>query len=116
MLTEDQETSLDVRYNLLKNMGWTRLLQGRHEEAEYTLLAAVGITKNPAASEVIENKGAAHCVLAQALDKQDKPSALEEYKICCQQGNRLNSDEDTWLHLAHTKLNKAGESCPNPGN
>ena len=116
LLTEDQETSLDVRYNLLKNMGWTRFLQGRHEEAEYTLLAAVGITKNPAASEVIENKGAAHCVLAQALDKQDKPSALEAYKICCQQGNRLNSDEDTWLHLAHTKLNKAGESCPNPGN
>ncbi len=114
LLAQKQNSDPELRYSLFKNLGWVRLEQGRYEEARLTLQAAIGITNNPEAAKYISNPGAAHCLLAQALDKQKKPKALEQWQKCCQLGSRLNPDEDTWLHLSQEKLSKAGKKCTKP--
>jgi len=114
LVAQKQNSEPEVRYSLLKNLGWVRLEQGRYEEARQTLQAALGIANNPEAVKYISNPGGAHCLLAQALDKQKQPTALEQWQKCCQLGSRLNPDEDTWLHLSHEKLSKAGKKCTNP--
>jgi len=112
-LAQKQNSYPQVRHSLFKNLGWVRLEQGRYEEARQTLQAAIGITNNPEAAKYISNPGAAHCLLAQVLDKQKQPKALEHWQKCCQLGSRLNPDEDTWLHLSQEKLRKAGKKCTN---
>lgn len=115
-LAPKQNTNPEVMYSLFKNLGWVRLEQGRYKEAQQTLQAAIGIAQNPNATKYIDNPGAAHCLLAQVLDKQKQASALEQWQKCCQLGSRLNPDEDTWLHLSHQKLAKAGKKCKNSKN
>jgi tetratricopeptide (TPR) repeat protein len=114
LLAQEKNSEPKIRYSLFKNLGWVRLEQGRYEEARQTLQAAIGITNNPEAANYISNPGAAHCLLAQALDKQKQPKALEQWQKCCQLGSRLNPDEDTWLHLSQEKLSKAGKKCTTP--
>jgi len=114
-LASEQQSFPDVRYNLLKNMGWIRFKQGRYAEAEQTLKAAIGIAENPETAQYIANHASAHCVLAQVLDQQKQSTALVHWQECCQGGSRFNSDEDTWLHLAHQQLKKAGKECSNTG-
>jgi tetratricopeptide (TPR) repeat protein len=97
---------LEVRYSLFKNLGWARLEQGRYEEAQQTLQAAIGITNNPEAIKHIDNPGAAHCLLAQVLQKQKQPTALSQWQKCSDLGSSLNPDEDSWLHLANEQLRK----------
>lgn len=116
VFAQKQNSLPEVRYSLFKNLGWARLEQGRYEEAQQTLQAAIGISRNPEAAKYISNPGAAHCLLAQVLDKQKQPTALEQWQKCCQLGSRLNPDEDTWLHLSQEKLSKAGRRCTNPQN
>lgn len=115
LLADEQESPLGVRYSLFKNLGWTRFLQGRNEEAQQTLLAAISIAENPQAPESIRNHTSAHCILAQVLDKQKQPGAIAQWQECCQ-GSQLNIEEDAWLHLAHQRLKKAGKTCPTPGS
>lgn len=115
-LAQKQNTYSEIRYSLFKNLGWVRLEQGRYEEAQQTLQTAIGIAQNPNATKYIYNPGAAHCLLAQVLEKQRQASALEQWQKCCQLGSRLNPDEDNWLHLSHQKLAKVGKKCENSNN
>lgn len=101
----------EVRYSLFKNLGWVRFEQGRYEEAQLNLQAAIGIANNPDVAKNIRNTGAAHCILAQVLERQKQLAALEQWQKCCEQGSTLNADEDTWLHLARQKLQKARRVC-----
>jgi tetratricopeptide (TPR) repeat protein len=113
--TDKQNSFTEVKYNLFKNLGWARFLQqDRDIEAQQALQAAIGITSNPEVAKYIENRGSAHCLLAQILERQKQPSAIEQWQQCCQFGSTLNPDEDTWLHLAHKKLQEAGKSCEQP--
>ncbi|MBD2458863.1 tetratricopeptide repeat protein [Nostoc sp. FACHB-87] len=107
VLTEEKNSTPEVKYSLLKNLGWARLEQNRYEEAQQTLQAAIGITRNPDAKNYIPNPGAAHCLLAQTLEKLKQPKALEQWQQCSHFGSRLNADEDTWLYLAKEKLSKS---------
>ncbi|MBN3906672.1 MAG: tetratricopeptide repeat protein [Nostoc sp. NMS1] len=107
VLAEEKKSDLEIKYSLFKNLGWARLQQGRYEEAQQTLQAAIGIARNPDAKNYIPNPGAAHCLLAQVLEKLKQPTALEQWQQCSQLGSRLNADEDTWLHLAKEKLSKS---------
>ncbi len=116
LLTEEPQIPLEVRYDLLKNLGWLRFQQGRYDEAQQTILAAIGITKNPAAPQYIKNSAAAHCILAQVLEQQKQPSALSSWERCCKLGSRLNRDEDSLLYFANQKLKNAGKQCTNTGN
>lgn len=107
LVLAEKNSNPETKYSLLKNLGWARLQQGRYEEAEQALQAAIGIARNPDAKKYIPNPGAAHCLLAQALEKLKRPTALEQWRQCSQLGSRLNPDEDTWLHLAKEKLSKS---------
>lgn len=115
LLTKEKNSYPEVRYKLFKNLSWVRFEQGRYEDARLTLQAAIGISTNPEAANYI-NPGSAHCLLAQVLDKQKQPTALEQWQKCCQLGSWLNLDEDPWLHLSQEKLSKAGRRCTNLEN
>jgi tetratricopeptide (TPR) repeat protein len=106
-----QKSFPEVKYDLFKNLGWARFEQGRVLEAQQALQVATGIASKPEVAQYIQNRGSAHCLLAQVLEKQKQPSALEQWQQCCQLSSTLNPDEDTWLHLAHKKLQEAGRSC-----
>lgn len=110
----EQNSLPDVKYNLFKNLGWARFQQGRDVEAQQPLQTAIGIAKNPEVVKYIGNRGSAYCLLAQVLERQQQPSAIQQWQQCCQLGSTLNPDEDTWLHLAHNKLKEAGRSCKTP--
>jgi tetratricopeptide (TPR) repeat protein len=107
--TGEQDSFPEVRYSLFKNLGWARFEQGRNPEAQQALQAAIGIASNPKVAQYIQNQGSAHCLLAQVLEEQKQPSAIQQWQQCVQLGSTLNPDEDTWLHLAHKKLQEAGK-------
>ena len=110
LLKAEKQNSLPkVRYSLYKNLGWVRFEQGRYDEAQAPLLTAIGIANNP-------ETASAHCILAQVMERQKQPTALEQWQKCCQQGSTLNAEEDTWLYLAQQKLKKAGRGCQNTAN
>ncbi|NES99565.1 MAG: tetratricopeptide repeat protein [Sphaerospermopsis sp. SIO1G1] len=107
-LAQKKNSYPEIKYRLFKNFGWVRLKQGRNEEAQQNLQAAIGITKNPESVKYIKNPGAVHCLLAQVLENQpttQKPAkALQQWQKCAQLGSTLNPDEDTWLHIARQKI------------
>ena len=105
----------EVKYNLFKNLGWARFLQQERDiEAQQALQVAIGIASNPEVAKYLENRGSAHCLLAQVLERQKQPGVIQQWQKCCQLGSTLNPDEDTWLHLANKKLKEAGKSCKQP--
>lgn len=89
-----------IEYIFLKNLGWARLMQNRPLEAESELRKALEI--NPQAA-------APHCLLAQALEDQNKAPAavLEQWQQCYALARGLNPEEDTWLDLARQRLSQA---------
>jgi len=111
-LSFTKEKDVGNRYSLLKNQGWARLKQKRYPEAAGLLKAAISIAEAPETRKEVQYPGSAHCLLAQTLEQQDEATALQQWKLCCQLGNRNNIDEDDWLHLAGEKLQEAGQSCP----
>ncbi|NEQ79083.1 MAG: tetratricopeptide repeat protein, partial [Moorea sp. SIO2I5] len=106
-----QDSFPEDKYNLFKNLGWARFQQGRDTEAEQALKTATGIASNPEVAQYLQNQGSAHCLLAQVLERQKKPGAIQQWQQCCWLGSTLNPDEDTWLHLAQKKLQEAKKSC-----
>ncbi|HLO88847.1 MAG TPA: tetratricopeptide repeat protein [Nostocaceae cyanobacterium] len=105
-LAQKKNSHPEIRYSLFKNLGWVRLEQGREEEAQQALQAATGIAKNPEAEKYINNPGAAHCLLAQVLEKQKQATAISHWHQCAKLGSTLNPDEDNWLHIAQKKIQK----------
>jgi len=106
----------DVKYSLFKNLGWARFEQGRYEEAQPYLLAAIGIASNRELAQYIRNPGAAHCLLAQVLEQQKQSGAWEHWQKCrnlvesrLASGEGINPEEDNWLHIAKKKLEKGGK-------
>ncbi|AOX03730.1 hypothetical protein BJP34_33705 [Moorena producens PAL-8-15-08-1] len=106
------QASIKVRYDLMKNLGWALLKQGREEQAEPILRSAVSLGSSPEGIEKISNRGSAHCLLAQVYQGQNqKTKALTQWQKCCQLGSSANPDEDLWLGLAHQKLKEENQSC-----
>lgn len=101
-----QENLLEVKYSLLKNLGWARLKQQQNEEAYAYLLAATGIASNPDVEKYISNPGASYCLLAQVLESQKQP-ALDSWQQCynlLQKKGITNPEEDIWFSLAQKRL------------
>jgi tetratricopeptide (TPR) repeat protein len=73
----------EFKYALQKNRGWVRLDQKRYADAKAELLQA---------QKLIPEKAAAHCLLAQVLNKQNKPSipTQEELMRALMSGQVLN--------------------------
>ena len=86
----------NVKYDMLKNLGWARLGQGRYSEAEIHLRAAV---------ELDADEAPAHCLLAQALEGQgDAVGALAEWEDCLRFADPRKPDEDAWIGLARQTM------------
>jgi tetratricopeptide (TPR) repeat protein len=100
----DGETSNQgIKYSLFKNLGWTMLKEGRYEDAKMKLQVAISIAGEEKPKD-INYPAAAHCLMAQTLEKLKQPTAsLKEWDKCSQWGSILNADEDTWLYLANQK-------------
>jgi tetratricopeptide (TPR) repeat protein len=91
----------DVKYDMLKNLGWARLGQGRYSEAEVHLRAAV---------EIDADEAPAHCLLAYALEGQgDDTSALAEWENCLRFADPRKPDEDVWIGSARERMDSERE-------
>lgn len=89
----------EVRYDLLKNLGWARLGQACTTcliEADDYLRAAIDLNSE---------RPPAHCLLAQVLEAQaGVTDALEEWEQCLKLANARNVDEDIWINMARERL------------
>lgn len=91
-LVQDDE----VRYDLLKNLGWTRLEQGRFAEAEQYLRDAIALRGDGAP---------AHCLLAKVLEGSGRTSeSLPEWEQCLAFASVNNPDEDAWIGIAQERV------------
>ncbi|MEO0373364.1 MAG: tetratricopeptide repeat protein [Cyanobacteria bacterium P01_A01_bin.17] len=97
-----------VNYNLLKNLGWVRLRQGRHREAQTQLEEAIAFeqevlqvqasTDESLSDVALPNRAAAYCLLAQVADAQKRVADADiAWEQCLLNANLGNSDEDTWV-------------------
>ena len=101
----------DDYYNLLKNLGWARLMQERYEEAEAKLTVAVKV--NP-------DRSAAYCLLAQVLEaKVPKDSPKDKAKVvgfwtkCASKAtpsDLAKPEDDDWHGLANKRLSETVSS------
>jgi Flp pilus assembly protein TadD len=86
----------ELNYALRKNGGWVRLQQARYAEAESHLRGAV---------ELIPDRAAAHCLLAQVLDKQNlREEASTEWEVCLRKASSATPEEDAWMDQARKRL------------
>jgi len=92
----DKVQDNEVRYDLLKNLGWVRLEQKRYAEAETNLQTAINLS---------DAKAPAHCLLALALEGQKRSDeALREWEVCLKYADKRRPDEDTWIEMARKSL------------
>lgn len=96
----------DVMYSLLKNRGWAQLLLGHLLQAEEGLKQAIALR--------VQRGAAAHCLLAQVLEKQRTPSDAQKQAAAAAwaQCVALAPDkgevvEPAWLSLAEERLRGA---------
>ncbi|OUC12058.1 MAG: hypothetical protein B0A82_24485 [Alkalinema sp. CACIAM 70d] len=92
-------------YALFKNMGWVRLNQARHIEAKDWLQRAIALD-----STFPSPPAAAHCLLAQVLEKKKPPdNAQLEWEICQSSLVVRHPEEDSWYHIARQRLDQTGK-------
>lgn len=86
------EPDAEVKYTILKNLGWALKEQTRYTEAETYLREAIKL-KNAQAS--------AHCVLAQVIEAQgNKQKALMEWEKCRIYPASNTPEEKVWRAIA----------------
>jgi len=93
-LLDAHADNVDLRYVLLKNLGWAALGQKRLDEAKETLEEAIALR---------DEEASAYCLLAQVLEAQNK-NALEVWGNCLNYARPTNPDEGAWLGLAQARL------------
>ncbi|NEO41913.1 MAG: tetratricopeptide repeat protein [Moorea sp. SIOASIH] len=139
-LTTKQSVYPQDKYNLYKNLGWVRFKQNRDYEAKIALDKAINIAKDPDVAKYLPNRASASCILAQVLERQEKPEApnksLKQWEHCRNLiignpriskpnklldltndlgiGNPWIPEEDTWLHLANQRIQKAQQQKQRP--
>ncbi|NEQ18468.1 MAG: tetratricopeptide repeat protein [Moorea sp. SIO3E2] len=135
-LTTEQSVYPEDKYNFYKNLGWVRFKQNRDDEAKIALKKGINIAKNPDVANYLPNRASASCILAQVLERQEKPEALQEWENCRDLiignplilkpnqwlaltndlgiGNPWIPEEDTWLHLANQRIEKAQQQKQRP--
>lgn len=113
----NSSTSPNLRYSLSKNLGWSRLKQGRYQEAQILLEEAIHVLESellnqpatahaaPVNQPSIRNAASAYCLLAQVLERQDNSkTALTQWENCLRYANPKVPEEDTWLAQARERL------------
>ncbi|MCU0552824.1 MAG: tetratricopeptide repeat protein [Leptolyngbya sp. Prado105] len=101
-----QPADSEIRYLMLKNLGWARLEQKDYAEAKVQLESAIDLRNRELKDRLEENIAAPHCLLAQVLQAQgSKEQAKSEWETCLGNANRGNPDEDAWVLKANQFLN-----------
>ncbi|WP_424101987.1 tetratricopeptide repeat protein [Moorena producens] len=100
---EDIKIQNETQYALLKNLGWARLKQGRYADAETYLRDAIELDKI-LKKEFKQTRAAAHCLLAQVMEKNAPDKALKEWKMCLGYADVRNPDEDIWFGMARERV------------
>jgi tetratricopeptide (TPR) repeat protein len=115
-LDPKQAVTEEVKYSLFKNYGWARFAQDPDdEEASIYLHKAVEIADRPEIVDYILNPGAAHCLLAQLMERQKQPQFMAHWEKCRdlissrRDKEQIHPEEDKWLDDAKKKLNKRGK-------
>jgi serine/threonine protein kinase len=86
----------EVKYALLKNLGWALKEEAGYEEAKVYLQEAIALDGK---------RAPAHCLLAQVLEVQgNRVVALEKWKNCLRYGSEDNPDEIIWMSQARKRL------------
>ncbi|EGJ29195.1 hypothetical protein LYNGBM3L_64520 [Moorena producens 3L] len=96
-LTENTDNE-QVKYYLLKNLGWARLKQNRYAEAKRHLQDAITLDKE---------KAPAYCLLAQVLEEAgDNNTAIimNNWASCLGYSSSYNIDQDKWIDQARQRL------------
>ena len=109
-LANNPKATDEIRYSLLKNLGWARFKQDRLDEAQDYLTSAITLSNqmSPNDRPYIRNPGSAACLLAQVLDQQDQPTAAIVYwQQCSEQASSSDPNEDRWIYQAKQKLAEA---------
>ena len=86
-----------VRYSLLKNLGWARLKQERYDEALGKLNDAINLDAS---------SSAAYCLKAQAWEgKNNQEKANQQWNLCLSKNSDLSKpEEDDWYGMANLHL------------
>ena len=97
-----QPDEVQMKYALLKNLGWARLKQSRLADAKDALQEAIRLDNE---------RAAAHCLLAQVLDVEGtSQEAQSEWQLCLTHACEDHPDEDGWLAMARKWLANFDES------
>ncbi len=109
---QTQPLQPEVKFTLLKNLGWVRLKQDNYIEADTQLIDAIehGQTVNLDPAKT----AATHCLRAQVIEAQGNPKnplaaqkkALPEWKTCLRHINVTVPEEDEWRVTAQQRLTK----------
>ncbi|MEO1685391.1 MAG: tetratricopeptide repeat protein [Cyanobacteria bacterium J06631_12] len=96
---ERDREDANLEYGLRKNLGWAWLNQDRLLKAQGELIKA-----NRIEASLPEPRPDAYCLLAQVLEKQEKPTeARAEWETCRQKIAR--PEDDVWSAMADKALN-----------
>jgi len=104
-----------LKYSLLKNLGWARLNQARYEEAKTHLEEAIDLDQESAP---------AYCLLGQVIEQEIKLTSeadfsakiqqiITTFENCVQYASRLDIDQDMWLGIAQKKINQYNNQSAN---
>ena len=86
----------NLRYSILKNLGWARLEQERYDEAEVFLQEAITIN---------DAMAPAHCLLAQVFEELERSQdAISSWERCLSYARVTDLDEDKWYGMARERL------------
>lgn len=86
--------SQNLAYDYYTNLGWANLKQSNFSVAAAELQQAI---------QLDPNRGAAHCLLAQVWEAQNKPSQAE-WQACSTLADRAVSEENSWYSLAQARM------------
>ena len=95
-IDEDDEAFKRLKYSLYKNLGWANLGLKNYVEAKLLLNQAKSLD---------QEQGAAYCLLAQVLERQNnEQEALKYWNDCIAYGNNRNPEEYLWVSIARGKV------------
>lgn len=112
-LTREEKKEFRVlKYNLAKNLGWALLETEQFEEAHIWLSITMGLANDSKIKLYVRNPGAAHCLYAKLLEKQDpsSPEIQQQWQNCQDliqlrlAKEQINTEEYQWLYETKEKL------------
>ncbi len=115
-LNDEEKINLKVQtYHINKNLGWAKFKQQRYNDSIPNLLVATGLAQDSNYQPYIRNPGAASCIYAQVLQKQDKKAEAKQFWQDCHKLLELRPSEDRnleetqWWYEAQKHLQQANE-------